>query len=205
MKIGIAVPCRYNDIPTLEKYCLPSITNLNPKPDTVSIYLNKGKTVNRFKKNQILKKIKEKLYHNLFVNHKCDIVLQCDSDFYLFKDILKYVNKGYLTNFITMVKTPLASLMKVVFCNFVKNTWSGCYAIPKQVWYKQVINSPYWDGTDTGVKLAVKLNYRSIRTPKFMLMRRSKKRFREITIHHPLNRDKPLYDKMVRLGMTLGV
>ena len=196
MKIGIAVPCHLRDVEIFRKYCLPSIQKLNPKPDELTVYFNEGH-------KDGLKGIKEKLYNNLCNDKNCDIILQCDADFYLFKNILKYVESNILVNYCNIVKTPISTIIRLVLRNIVKKPWAGCYALPCKIWNKQIKDNPIWDGSDSSVKYATNLNYKSIRVPKYMLVRRSIEAVRINALYHPLNVNKSIFSKMLKLAMTV--
>jgi hypothetical protein len=194
--IGVCVPCLVRDKKILEKYCLPSIQNLDPLPINVVIDLNEGAKGG-------LKEIKERMYNRAFYDLDCEVILHSDCDFYLFKDILKHVKDDILVDFGGVNKAPFSSILKLTYRQIVRKPWTGCYSLPKKIWEKKIINDEKWDGSDYSIKQCVIPDYEVFKRPKFMLMRRSLKEYRKRTFMHPLNRDKPLIDKMARISQTI--
>lgn len=145
-KIGIAIPCHKTDIDFL-KYSLHSIKNLNPQPYLTIININEGKT---------LKEIRSSLF-NLLIKNKCDVIFQNSADFYLFKNILKHVKREKVCSFADLSKKP-HDLTRCFLRLFLRNGWSGCYSMPKEIWLN--LFQYYFDGTDTSVwKTIGKFNY----------------------------------------------
>lgn len=163
LKIGIAIPCHVNDKRFLP-FCLYSIANLNPPPYTYLVDINRGEGG--------LKSIRTRLFEQLF--ETCDIVLQCDVDFYLFPDILSYVDEKRVTSFCHLTR-KFVDVIKIIARLISRNPWTGCYSIPKSIWHK-IKTSPSWDGTDTSIQKIVG-NYKFVYTPKYYIMRRSPRRF----------------------------
>ena len=161
-KIGIAIPCHASDKRFLP-VCLHGIASLDPPPHTYLIDLNRGEGG--------LKKIRTRLFDKLF--ETCDVILQCDVEFYLFPDILSYVRDGKATSFCSLTRS-LSDIIKVIARFLSRNPWTGCYSLPKAIWQK-VKASHEWDGTDTSVQKIVK-NYAFVHTPKYYLLRRSPRR-----------------------------
>jgi len=162
IKIGIAIPCHIKDKCFLP-LCLQGIRNLNPKPYTYLVDLNRGEGG--------LKRIRTRLFDKLF--EKCDVVLQCDVEFYLFPDILSHVRPDTVTSFCFLTR-GFIDLVKVLSHFFTPRPWTGCYSLPKAIWLK-VKNSSKWDGTDASVKNIVG-SYHFVYTPKYYILRRSPQR-----------------------------
>jgi hypothetical protein len=162
IKIGIAIPCHINDKHFLP-FCLQAIANLDPPPHTYLVDLNRGEGG--------LKGIRTRLFDKLF--ETCDVVLQCDVEFYLFPDILSYVHEKKLTSFCHLTRS-FVDIIKVIARFLSRNPWTGCYSLPKHLWQK-VKASPKWDGTDTSVKKIVG-EYIFVHSPKYYLLRRSPRR-----------------------------
>ncbi|MCK4669095.1 hypothetical protein KAT21_03125 [Candidatus Bathyarchaeota archaeon] len=158
-KIGIAVPCHIKDKHFLP-VCLRAIANLDPPPATYSVDLNQGEGG--------LKGIRTRLFDSLF--ETCDVVLQCDVEFYLFPDILSHVRESKVTSFVCLIRKPV-DIIKVGARFLTPHPWTGCYSIPKTIWEK-VKTSPEWDGTDTSIK-RISREYVFVYTPKYYLLRRS--------------------------------
>jgi len=158
-KIGIAIPCHVNDKKLLP-VCLQAVENLNPPPHTYLVDLNKGEGG--------LRGIRTRLFDKLF--ETCDVILQCDVDFYLFPDILSHVRKRKVTTFCHLTQS-FGDIFKVIARFLSRNPWAGCYSLPKAVWQKIKV-SYKWDGTDTSVQKIVG-DYVFVYTPKYYLLRRS--------------------------------
>lgn len=161
-KVGIAIPCHVNDKKLLP-VCLQAVENLDPPPHTYLVDLNKGEGG--------LRGIRTRLFNKLF--ETCDVILQCDVDYYLFPDILSYVRKGKVTNFCHLTQS-FGDVFKTIARFVSRNPWTGCYSLPKAVW-QRIKMSYEWDGTDTSVKKIVS-DYVFIYTPKYYLLRRSPRR-----------------------------
>jgi hypothetical protein len=161
-KIGIAIPCHVNDQHFLS-LCLSSISRLDPPPHKHLVNLNRGEGG--------LKRIRTELFDELF--RTCDIVLQCDAEFYLLPNILSYVSAQKATSFSCLTR-GVSDILKIIARFLSRHPWTGCYSLPKEVWQK-VKASPEWDGTDTSVKRIAK-NYQFVYTPKYYILRRSPKR-----------------------------
>lgn len=138
MKVGIAVPCFQADLPNLYR-CLESIRKLKPQPYRVLVHFNFGLD---------LKTIRTELFDSLF-SMGCDVVLNCDADFHLFPDILKHVRRDKVVSF-NQLERRVADVPVTLVKLFYPKSWTGCYSIPKHVWYGKVRG--LWDGTDTSVK-----------------------------------------------------
>jgi hypothetical protein len=161
-KIGIAIPCHVDDkhfLPT----CLHAIEKLEPKACTYLVDLNRGEGG--------LKEIRTRLFDKLFAT--CDVVLNCDIEFYLFSDILYHVRDGRTTSFSFLLR-GFSDIIKIVARLLSRHPWTGCYSIPKSDW-NVVRNSSLWDGTDTSIQRIIK-NYVFVHTPKYYLLRRSPRR-----------------------------
>lgn len=162
VKIGIAVPCHLNDKHFLET-CLQAINDLDPPPYTYLVDLNKGEGG--------LKGIRTRLFDKLFKS--CDVVLQCDVEFYLFPDILSHVRERKVTSFCHLTRSVI-DIIKVIARFLSHNPWTGCYSLPKDVWQK-VKTSFRWDGTDTSIQ-KIANDYAFVYTPKYYILRRSPRR-----------------------------
>ncbi|MCW3985581.1 MAG: hypothetical protein NWE91_04120 [Candidatus Bathyarchaeota archaeon] len=162
IKIGIGIPCHIKDKHFLEA-CLQAIANLDPPPHTYLVDLNEGEDG--------LKGIRTRLFDKLF--ETCDVVLQCDVEFYLFPDILSHVQERKVTSFCHLTRS-LVDIIKVVARFLSPNPWTGCYSLPKHVWQKVKI-SYRWDGTDTSIQ-KIASNYKFVYTPKYYILRRSPRR-----------------------------
>jgi hypothetical protein len=162
IKIGIAIPCYIEDKPFLP-VCLQAIANLDPQPHTYLVDLNRGEGG--------LKGIRTRLFDKLF--ETCDVVLQCDVEFYLFPDMLSHVREDRVTSFVCLLRKAV-DIIKVTARFLTPHPWSGCYSIPKAIWQK-VKASPEWDGTDTSIK-KISGDYVFVYTPKYYLLRRSPRR-----------------------------
>lgn len=144
MKVGIAVPCHINDIRLLN-VCLSSISKLDPQPFDVSIDVNKGE--------KTLREIRAGLFDSLF-DEGCDVVLQCSCDFSLFPHILKYVSETKVVTFTPLAKRFYDLTLAAHRLLLPKTTWTGCYSLPKKIWFETV--KPSFDGYDSSVSKAVK-------------------------------------------------
>lgn len=162
MKIGIAIPCHVRDKQMLA-VCLQAIDNLDPPPSTYLVDLNRGEGG--------LEGIRTRLFDKLF--ETCDVVLQCDVEFYLFSDILSHVQDKRVTSFCHLTRS-LSDLIKVIARFLSRNPWTGCYSLPKAAW-QRIKASPEWDGTDTSVR-KIAADYVFVYTPKYYLLRRSPRR-----------------------------
>lgn len=162
IKIGIAIPCYIKDKQFLAT-CLRAIANLDPPPHTHLVDLNRGEGG--------LKRIRTRLFDKLF--ETCDVVLQCDVDFYLFPDILSHVRRGKVTSFSRLTR-GLVDVLMVIVRFLSRHPWTGCYSLPKAVWQK-IKSSNKWDGTDASIQNIVN-NYIFVHTPKYYLLRRSPRR-----------------------------
>ena len=170
MKIGVGVPCHVNDEDLLDR-CMTGIRQLDPAPHAIYVHKNRGEGG--------LKGVRNAMFTELF--HECDVVLNCDVDFYLFPDILKHVRGDFVTSFAFLTRS-LSDVPQSV-ARLLGFGWTGCYSIPKPVF--EAIRST-WDGTDTSVK-NLALRYRFVKTPKYYVVRA----WRPETIRR-LHREMPL-------------
>jgi hypothetical protein len=161
-KIGIAIPCHVDDKRFLS-LCLLSISRLDPPPHKRLVNLNRGEGG--------LKRIRTELFDELFKT--CDVVLQCDAEFYLFPNILSHVQSRRATSFSCLTR-GFSDILKIIARFLSRHPWPGCYSLPTVVWQK-VRASPEWDGTDTSVKRITK-DYQFVYTPKYYILRRSPER-----------------------------
>lgn len=164
-RIGIAIPCHVKDEPYLET-CLQAIANLSPPPCTYLVDLNRGEGG--------LKGIRTRLFDELFKT--CDVVLQCDVEFYLFPDILAHVRKRRPTSFSNLTRS-FSDIIKVIARFLSRNPWTGCYSLTKIAWQRIKI-SQAWDGTDTSIQKAIH-DYAFVYTPKYYILRRSPRRIQK--------------------------
>lgn len=142
--MGIAIPCYIDDIEFL-KVCLSSIANLDPQPFHIEIDVNEGK--------KSLRQIRGGLFDSLF-SEGCDAVLQCSSDFYLFPHILKHISEREVVTFTPLTRKVYDVTFALHRLFLPRSTWSGCYSLPKNVWFETVKAS--FDGFDSSVSKAVK-------------------------------------------------
>ncbi len=169
MKIGIITPCHFEDIYRYFPLTQYSINNLEPKCFVHKIYPNDGK--------YDLGYYRKKLFEQSF-NMGCELVLQCSADFYLHKDILKYVEKNKITTF-AYIKHRLSYLIDFVRFKISPDMWTGCYCLPKEFWnyFKGTKYYDYWDGGDYSILcFADEIGYpiKRIRKPKYTLLNPSK-------------------------------
>ena len=143
MKVGIAIPCHIDDKRFLD-VCLSSIRNLEPQPFDVWIDVNKGE--------RTLREIRGFLFDSLF-NDGCDVVLQCSCDFHLFPHILKYVSEKQVVTFTPLAKRLYDVTLAMHRLLMPRRTWTGCYSLPKKIWFETV--KPSFDGSDTSVSKAI--------------------------------------------------
>lgn len=160
MKIGIATPCHVDDQAYLRE-CLSSISNLRPQPFAHLININHGESS--------LHKIRTDLFDGLFDNVECDIVLSCDADFWLFPKILSYIERKIATDFCCLERRFFADLIMAGIHLVYHASWSGCYALPKEIWKKEI--KPSWDGTDPSVKDILGRNYKFVKRPLYYALR----------------------------------
>lgn len=137
LKVGVAVPCRVEDKPLLG-YCLNSVKHLRPIPFHVAVDINNGGS---------LREIRGKLFDFLFESG-CDVVLSVDVDFWLFPQILSRVRAERVVSF-AQLERNFGDFPQALARLFWGRSWSGCYSIPKHIWFQ--IRSR-WDGTDTNIK-----------------------------------------------------
>jgi len=157
-KIGVAIPCHIKDRLFL-KQCLFGIENLNPKPYRVEVDVNEGE--------RSLHQIRENLFDKLF-SIGCDVVLQCDSDFYLFPKILRYIDAKKVTTFSCLARR--LSDVTMLLLALSGRSWTGCYSIPRNVWFNEVRDS--WNGTDADVlRIVGRKNVVSVKTPSYYALR----------------------------------
>jgi len=163
LKIGVAIPCLKKDFPYLE-VLYESISRLNPPPFMMMINFNEG--------TKSLKFYRTELFNTLFNKFKCDVVLSVDADFYLFPNILRYVQSDKAVSFAEL-KLRFSDILLNLIRLFWPKSWSGCYSLPKKVWENQV--KPFWDGTDSSVKKLLKGNYVFVRKFQYYDLRPYKK------------------------------
>lgn len=168
-RIGIAIPCYFKDKHLLP-LCLQAISRLDPPPHTYSVDVNRGEGG--------LKRIRTRLFDKLF--ETCDVVLQCDVDFYLFPDILYYVHPDKLISFNRLTRS-ISDVSRLMARFISRQPWTGCYSLPKNIWRK-VKESSDWDGTDGAVQKIVG-RYTFVYTPKYYLLRRSTRRLKVALSH----------------------
>jgi len=141
MEIGIAVPCHESDVQLLGVFG-SGLSRLKPQPSSIYININDG--------SEGMRKIVSSTFSQLF-DEGCDVVLKASVDFYLSEHILAHVRDDMVVSF-----TPLAfKLFDFTFALhrilMPSRTWSGCYSIPKQIWYR--IQDEF-DGQDTSIMKA---------------------------------------------------
>lgn len=190
MKVGIGIPCRKSDIPVVERYALASISRLDPAPYKVYIYVNEAGYDG-------LGRVRAHIFDTLF-ERGCDVVLQCSTDYILFRDILAHVSIDQSTGFGYIFSTPFATLIAVTRRLLARNPWTGCYALIKSDW-DTIKASEIWDGHDWSVqKNITSLNV--VKWPKFMARRRRVKRVVSGALFHPENLGKSLISKMGKVA-----
>ena len=158
MKVGIAIPCHERDIRFLKK-CLNSIQNLDLQAHYVTLNINRGE--------RTLKQIRTDMFNHVFKSG-CDVALQCSSDFYLFPQILRYVDTVKVTTFPFLARRP--SDFFTVLLTLLGRGWTGCYSVPRDIWFSQLRDN--WDGNDSSIlNLVGRKNVVSIKRPCYYAMR----------------------------------
>lgn len=158
MKVGVAIPCHIDDKPLLQD-CLESVANLNPQAFLHLVDLNDGK--------RSLKLLRTALFDSLF-DKGCDVVLNCDVDFWLFPQILQYVRHDCVVDF-AQLERNFSDVPIMLLRLFYPQSWSGLYSLPKHEW-ERIKTS--WDGTDTSVKQLCP-NYVFVKRPMYYALRSS--------------------------------
>lgn len=169
MKIGIITPCHFEDVYRYYPISNYSVHQLKPKAFYYNVFMNSGKYDLGYYRN--------KLFNNAF-QIGCDVVLQCSADFYLHKDILKYVVEDKITTF-AYIKHRLSYVVDFVRFKISPDMWTGCYSITKEFWgyFKGSMHHKYWKGDDYAiVSFAEEIGYpiKRIRKPKYTLLDPSK-------------------------------
>jgi len=165
MKIGIATPIHESDIEYMT-YNKRSIRDLEPKSYLYISFLNNG--------SKGLKYYRTWLFDQLF-SQGCDIVLQCSVDYYLFKDILSFIEENKVTTF-AYLKHKFSFIIDWLRFKLSPNMWTGCYAITKEFW-DAIKKDGSFDGNDYSImKFAEKINYpiKRVRRPSYILMNPTK-------------------------------
>jgi len=137
LKIGVAIPCHVDDLRYLPN-CLSGVSQLNLKPYAFLVDVNNG--------DSSLREIRGRLFDALF-SAGCDVVLQCSVDFYLLPNMLNYVDANKVATFPFLARR--LSDFTMLFFWLMGRGWSGCYSIPKSVWFNQVREK--WSGFDNSV------------------------------------------------------
>lgn len=189
-KIGIGIPCLSVDIPLLEKYCLPSIKKLDPQPDITYILLNDGVKGG-------LKQLRRMIFEKLFRDYGCDLVLVVDSDFILFHDILKYVDRKRVTTFAHCIRYPISGLIMILYGLIITQGWTGCYCLSRDIWNNQIKDK--WLGHDSDIPRLINFDYKYVRIPKYMIIRRDMKALKRNIFYHKYNLNLPFRRKIIRL------
>lgn len=159
MKIGVATPCHVDDT-SLLCFCLQSVASLKPSAYLHLVDVNNGE--------HSLKTIRTNLFNALF-DKGCDVVLSCDSDFWLFPKILEHVSLEHVVSFASL--TPkLSDITLMMIRLFYPKSWSGLYSLPKHEWEHL---KERWDGTDTSVKQLC-FKHRFVKRPLYYALRPSR-------------------------------
>ena len=169
LKIGIGIPCLESDrdyLPT----CMKGVNELkNYGHDVINyIDINDGK--------EGLKVVRKRIFNKLFDERSCDVVLQCDVDFFLMDEILRYIEKDRLVTF-TFMKRKVSTFIELIKFLISPNTWTGCYSIPRDIW-KDIENKDAFDGNDTSVHRycdSSRIKIKRVRLPKYWVLRPSQK------------------------------
>lgn len=169
LKIGIGIPCLDADrnyLPT----CMKGVKELKKYGYEVINYIdiNDG--------TEGLKVVRKRIFNKLFDEGRCDVVLQCDVDFFLMDDILKYIEKDRMVTF-TFMKRKVSTFIELIKFMISPNTWTGCYSIPRAIW-KEIEDKDAFDGNDTSVHRYCDLagiKIKRIRLPKYWVLRPSQK------------------------------
>lgn len=184
MQIGIATPCHVSDQGYLRK-CISAITRLQPQPFNHVVDVNAGE--------HSMKQIRERLYDETF-KQGAEVVLACSADFFLFPHILSHIRPDQVTDFCALelpfsqrfLPDMIAAMIHLVY----RGSWSGCYALPRDIWEETV--KPSWDGTDGSIKKILGVgNYHFVKHPQYYAMRPWRK---ETT--NPLLAQMPLASRM---------
>jgi hypothetical protein len=186
LNIGIGTPCLYSD-----RYIVVNLTK------SIFDLERDGKEVKHFVHfndgTKGLKDVREYVFNTLFYKENCDIVIQASADFYLFPNILNFVEKDKVVAF-TFMKRRISTFIEIIKFIFAPNVWSGCYSMPKKVW--DLLNdSGLFDGTDTSVKnfcILNRIEIKRVRLPKYYILRYS-----ERMIDYAINL--PFHKKIVKL------
>ena len=198
-RIGVAVPCRVGDVDILERYCIPSLARLNPRPYATMIAINEGH-------RDGLKGVKTDLYDHLFNEFDVDVILCVDADMMLFRDVLKFVKRNVIVDFPHIVRAPLATMFKMVIRMLVNKPLCGCLSIPRELWEGKIRDNPEFNGIDSSIirSVDIRRDFFPLKfPPKFMLMRRSKGAYRKTMLNHPKNRELGAIKRMIYLTGTL--
>ncbi len=166
MIVGVGTPCLYRD-----RYILRNLTksvfNLKKYDNQVIqfVHFNDG--------TEGLRKAREKVFDSLF-GWDCEVVIQASADFYLFPNILTFIEKDRVVSF-TFLKRRISTFIEVIKFLIAPNPWTGCYSIPRKIWV-DLKKSEMFDGTDTSVNEFCKRNkivIKRIRLPKYYVLRYS--------------------------------
>lgn len=206
MCISVGIPCHVDDINLLVNYCLPSILRLKPSPDYVVININRGYSKNGKRNYKAVKIARTKIFNTIFDDLKCDIALMVSVDHYLLsKNILEQVDKDIVTNFGLITNRPISSIFFIITRLISRNPWNACFSIPKKTWYQIKKDWMSGDGNDSTIHFAIKNNYKAIKTPKYMLIRRNQKAIKKMSLYHPYNKKKNVFVRMMLLCKALNV
>lgn len=119
-----------------------------------------------------MQKIRERLYDQTF-SEGADVVLACSADFFLFPHILSHIRPDKVTDFwaleLPFLNRFLPDMIMSAIHLVYPDSWSGCYALPKETWEEVV--KPSWDGTDGSIKEILRRNYRFVKQPQYYAMR----------------------------------
>lgn len=146
-KIGVAIPCFHGDIAFLTT-CLSAIERLNPQPFVTVVDVNRNSNIDE---------ARSKLFEYLFYAEGCDVVLQNSVDFYVFKNILKYVKRNRVVSFNLLCLRRYDLSFALYHLLFPSMGWTGCYSMPIEYWEKL---KHAFDGFDSSVWLQLgRFNY----------------------------------------------
>ena len=126
--LSMALPCHIRDVPLLEKYCLPSISRLDPKPDSVIISLNDGHELG-------LKGIRLDLFDKAFNEYGADVIFSYGVDAIFRKHIMRFARTDMIVAVEWLPLRPFTIITRSIV-NFSRGRgWSGSYFLPRDIWY----------------------------------------------------------------------
>ena len=165
MKIGIGIPCHERDVGIVQR-CLASIDEMEPGPDEVYVCINDGSKGLRIRRD---------ILDHLFYDLECDVVVNVSADFAPMKGMLKHVARDKVTSFGFLRKHP-TDLLFIIKRLLTRRAWSGCYAIPKEIWNR--FRETDWDGMDSSLDWWCRdhrLSVKRVKRPQYWVLRFSER------------------------------